>query len=99
MKIDEALVDKIAGLARLRFTDDERRAFAEQFSDIVAFVEQLSEVDTSGIDILDVHGQKQAIPAEDKTRQWLSQDEALENAPFSDGTYFLVPKVIEGEEE
>lgn len=99
MKIDEALVEKVAGLARLSFTEEEKKAFAGQFADIVAFVEQLREVDTSGVDVLDVHGQKDLDLASDDQIAGFSQDEALENAPFSDGEFFLVPKVIEGEEE
>lgn len=99
MKIDETLVEKVAGLARLSFTEDEKKEFTRQFADIVEFIEQLQEVDTSDIDVIDVHGQKQTQMAEDTLEEGLSQEEALQNAPFKDAEFFLVPKVIGGEEE
>jgi len=99
MKIDTALVDKIAGLARLSFTDEEKETMTSQFADIIRFVEQLTDVDTSEIDVLDVHGQKKAVLADDSRHESLEHKTALANAPFSDGEFFLVPKVIDGGDE
>jgi aspartyl-tRNA(Asn)/glutamyl-tRNA(Gln) amidotransferase subunit C len=99
MKIDESLVEKVAGLARLSFSDDEKQKFTRQFTDILAFVEQLQEVDTSSMESMELHDLQDLIMGEDSPQECLSQQAALDNAPFSDDQFFLVPKVIEGEEE
>lgn len=99
MKIDEKSVDDIAALARLRFSQAERADFTSQFADIVNFVEQLSGVDTSGLDDIHVHERSDNVLAADEQRPGFERSEALSNAPADDGEYFLVPKVIAGERE
>jgi aspartyl-tRNA(Asn)/glutamyl-tRNA(Gln) amidotransferase subunit C len=94
MKIDVDLVDKIAALANLEFNEGEKEKFAAQFAEIVRFVEQLSEVDTSGIESDDIHGRGDNVMSDDDSEERLNRDEALANAPGSDGEFFLVPKVI-----
>ena len=99
MKIDEKAVDDIAALARLRFSEEERADFTRQFADIVNFVEQLSEVDTSGLEDVHDHERSDNVIAADETRPGFERAETLSNAPADDGEYFLVPKVIAGESE
>ena len=50
MPITEADIEKIAQLAHLEISDDERRMFAPQISEIVTYVEQLNEIDTSNVE-------------------------------------------------
>lgn len=97
MKIDAAVVKKIATLARLEVPEEELDTFAGKFAGIVAFVEQLAEVDTTGVDADDIHGRADNVLAEDRLQPGLERDAALANAPAADGVYFLAPKVI-GEE-
>ena len=97
MKIDAELVDKVAALANLEFDEREKEEFAEQFAGIVSFVEQLSEVDTSGIDADDVHGRLDNVLSADESEKRLDREQALANAPERDGEFFLVPKVIADE--
>jgi aspartyl-tRNA(Asn)/glutamyl-tRNA(Gln) amidotransferase subunit C len=99
MKIDATLVEEIAALARLRFNREETEAFAAQFADIVAFVEQLTEVDTSSIKEIHVHDRDDSALDGDEVQAGFSKEESLINAPLSDADLFLVPKVITGEEE
>lgn len=99
MKIDEKAVDDIAALARLRFSDEERADFTRQFADIVDFVEQLAEVDTSGLDDIHVHDRSDNVLAADEQKDGFERSETLSNAPADDGEYFLVPKVIAEESE
>lgn len=94
-KIDEAQVRHIALLSRLNPTDDEVRLFSGQLSAILAYVDQLSEVDTS-----DVPPTAHALPVSnvfrvDEPRPSLRPDEALANAPQRDGSFFAVPKVLD----
>jgi aspartyl-tRNA(Asn)/glutamyl-tRNA(Gln) amidotransferase subunit C len=94
MKIDPELVDKVAALANLEFDEREKQDFAAQFAEIVRFVEQLSEVETTGIESDDIHGRPDNVLAEDAAEKRLNRDQALANAPERDGEFFLVPKVI-----
>ena len=87
-------VKKVAVLARLEFTENEIAVFTEQLGKIVAFVEQLSQVPTDGIEPmahpLDVHSVLRA----DQLRPGLSREAALSNSPSHDDTCFLVPPVM-----
>jgi len=97
MKIDAELVDKVAALANLEFDEREKEEFAAQFAGIVSFIEQLSEVDTSGIDADDIHGRPDNVLSADASETRLDREQALANAPERDGEFFLVPKVIADE--
>jgi len=95
MKISKDTVRHVAALARLEFKEDELEKFTEQLANILEHVEELNELDTSGVEptfhVLDV-----STPfREDVVKPWLSSDEALENAPEKDEDFFVVPKVIE----
>ncbi|MCL2329833.1 MAG: Asp-tRNA(Asn)/Glu-tRNA(Gln) amidotransferase subunit GatC [Phycisphaerae bacterium] len=95
MKISESDVRHIAYLARLHPTDDEVRRASEQLSAILAYVDQLNEVDTT-----DVSPTAHALPVKNVFRDdvpgvSLTPDEALANAPARDGNFFAVPKVLE----
>ncbi len=80
--------------ARLDFSEAELAQFTEQLGKIVNFVEQLSAVDTTGIEPmahpLDVH----SILRADKHQPGLSRDQALANSPNHDHEFFLVPPVM-----
>jgi aspartyl-tRNA(Asn)/glutamyl-tRNA(Gln) amidotransferase subunit C len=95
--IDKTLVKKIAALANLEFSEQEIEDFTRQFSQIVEFVRQLSEVGTSGVDVDDIHGRQDSALFDDRAQHWLGPDQALANAPERDGEFFLVPKVIADE--
>ncbi len=90
-------VRRIAALARLRLSPEEERTFAEQLSAILGYVEQLKELDVSGVEPMthalaaggDVPLRADALQAS------LPPDEALANAPAREGTYFKVPRIIE----
>lgn len=87
-------VDKIAKLAKLSFTDEEKQKFTEQLSQIISYVEKLNELDIENIPptyhVLEVNN----VFREDVVRQSMSQEKVLQNAPESKNGYFSVPKVI-----
>ena len=98
MPITEADIEKIAQLAHLEITDDERHLFAPQISEIVAYVEQLKEIDTSAVEPalggLTPAGEQTMSWREDKVQPSLGQKLALDQAPDPAAGHFRVPKVL-----
>jgi aspartyl-tRNA(Asn)/glutamyl-tRNA(Gln) amidotransferase subunit C len=103
MPITEADIQKIAALAHLEITEDELHTLAPQVASIVAYVEQLNELDTSAVEPaiggLTPEGERTEAVREDSTRPSLGQRLALEQAPDPSHGHFRVPKVIGGSEE
>lgn len=95
MSVDVATVRRIAHLARIAVADDEVEHLREELNAILAFVEQLSEVDVEGVEPM-----TSVIPMEMKKRPDVVNDggdpeAVLKNAPAREGSYFVVPKVVE----
>ena len=103
MPITESDIEKIAALAHLEITDEERRALTPQMASIVAYVEQLSELDTSRVEPatggLTPEGERTDSAREDEPRPSLGQQLALDQAPDPSHGHFRVPKVIAGSHE
>ena len=91
-------VDRIAELARLALTSDERALFTRQLADILAYAEQVQEVDTSGIPPTSHACASAESLRDDQERPCLSPDEALAAAPDADRVagLFKVPRVLGG---
>jgi aspartyl-tRNA(Asn)/glutamyl-tRNA(Gln) amidotransferase subunit C len=98
MPITEADIEKIAQLAHLEISDDERKMFAPQISEIVTYVEQLNEVDTSNIEPalggLTPEGEATRADRNDEVQSSLGQKVALDQAPDPAAGHFRVPKVL-----
>src|SRR5262245_52894940 len=98
MPITESDIEKIALLAHLDITDDERRTFAPQISEIVTYVEQLNAIDTSSVEPalggLTSEGERTASSREDEVQGCLGQKLALDQAPDPASGHFRVPKVL-----
>jgi aspartyl-tRNA(Asn)/glutamyl-tRNA(Gln) amidotransferase subunit C len=98
MPITEADIEKIAQLAHLEISDDERRMFAPQISEIVTYVEQLNEIDTSNVEPalggLTPEGEATSSDRNDEVRPSLGQQVALDQAPDPAACHFRVPKVL-----
>ena len=103
MPITESDIQKIAVLAHLEITDEELRTLAPQVASIVAYVEQLNELDTSAVEPatggLTPEGERTAATREDRTHPSLGQSLALDQAPDPAHGHFRVPKVIASSEE
>jgi aspartyl-tRNA(Asn)/glutamyl-tRNA(Gln) amidotransferase subunit C len=103
MPITEDDIKKIASLAHLEITEDELRTLAPQVASIVAYVEQLNELDTSAVEPaiggLTPEGERTEAVREDRTRPSLGTSLALEQAPDPAHGHFRVPKVIASSEE
>jgi len=95
MSIDADTVRRIAHLARIAVAQDEVAHLQGELNAILAFVEQLSEVDVSGVSpMTSVTPMKMKMRADQVTDGGIAA-EIVKNAPASDDNFFLVPKVVE----
>ena len=94
VKVDKQQVEKLADLARLEFSEDEKEAFVQDFQKIVSFVEKLNELDTQGVEPLVYISEATNVLRTDQVRQTISHEDAMSNAPEADSDYFRVPKFI-----
>jgi aspartyl-tRNA(Asn)/glutamyl-tRNA(Gln) amidotransferase subunit C len=95
MSVDAATVRRIAHLARISVADSEIEHLRGEINAILAFVEQLSEVDVEGVEPM-ISVTPMTLPMrEDKVTDGNIADQIVKNAPAAQGTYFTVPKVIE----
>lgn len=95
MSVDAAIVKRVAHLARIKVSDEEAEAFRSELNAILGFVEQLNEVDVTGVEPM-----TSVLPMAMKRRSDVVTDggkaeEILANAPEPQDGYFAVPKVVE----
>ena len=93
--IDHGTVERLAHLARLDLAPEELAQYAGQLEQILAYVQQLSEVDTTDIDPLAHPLTITDVLREDQPQTGLSNDAALANAPARHEGFFKVPTVLE----
>jgi len=95
MSVDQATVRRVAHLARIAVTEDEVAHLQGELNAILAFVEQLGEVDTDGVEPM-----TSVIPMTlplraDVVSDGFYADRVLANAPAAEDGFFAVPKVVE----
>lgn len=95
MSVDSAAVRRIASLARIAISDAEAEALAPELSKILGLVEQLGEVDTSGVEPLAAVIQNHLRLRDDVVTDGDIRERVLRNAPQAEHGFFAVPKVIE----
>ena len=94
MEVNDALVDKLAHLARLKFEAADKQEIKSDLQKMIAFVEKLNELDTTGVEPLLHMTDELNVLREDEVKGSISREEALKNAPLHDEQFFKVPKVI-----
>lgn len=94
MEVTDKLIQDLALLSRLHFSDAEKESIKKELKQMIEFVDKLGEVDVEGIEPLMHMSDTTNRLREDVVKGSVSRDEALKNAPESDGIYFRVPKVI-----
>ena len=94
MEVNDALIDNLSNLARLEFSAEEKEEIKKDLRRMIEFVEKLSELDTSGIEPLLHMSPAINVLRDDRPEGSIPREEALANAPATDGTYFKTPKVI-----
>ncbi len=95
--ITKADVDYVARLAQLTLDDATKERLVGELGDILSYVNKLNELDTSDVEPMMHVIEMTNVLRDDVVRPSLDRDAALENAPQSDGEYFLVPRILEGE--
>lgn len=94
MAISVEEVKHIAELARLQFSEEELLRMADELERILGYVHKLNELDTSDVPATShVHVESGGLRTDTTVRR-IDREEALKNAPDSDGVYFRVPRVI-----
>lgn len=94
MQVDSKLVNHLAHLSRLNVVPEKMDKLVTDMQDLVVFVEQLNALDTTGTDPLMHMGDAVNVLRKDEVNGSITREDALLNAPESDGAFFKVPKVI-----
>ena len=97
MALDKATVARIATLARIKVPEAEQAHLAGELSQILSWIEQLNEVDTSGVEPMSGGAAVATSLAmrEDAVTDGGRRDDILANAPEAANGFFTVPKVVE----
>ena len=95
MAIDKATVLRIAKLARIEVADEATEGLAAELNAILAWVEQLSEVDTEGVEPMTSVVEVTLPRRADEAGAVTPRDDLLANAPHAEDGFFVVPKVVE----
>jgi aspartyl-tRNA(Asn)/glutamyl-tRNA(Gln) amidotransferase subunit C len=103
--VSEKDVSYVADLAHLDLTAEERARMLKDLNSILGYIDRLNQLDTSNVEpmaqVASRYGERKDDSGfayamrPDELRPCLPREEALRNAPVSDGTFFKVPKVIE----
>lgn len=95
MSIDNETVKKIAALSKLRVDDSKLEETKQEFNKILAWVNELNEVDTTDVEpLVSVYDEPHKL-RDDVVTAGKNSKEVLKNAPAQEFGYFVVPKVVE----
>lgn len=95
MSVDAATVKRIGRLARIRIEEGEVETYRNELNTILGFVEQLGEVDVSGVEPMTSVTPMTLRRREDKVTDGGYPDKIVANAPLTEDNFFMVPKVVE----
>ncbi|GAB3687271.1 Asp-tRNA(Asn)/Glu-tRNA(Gln) amidotransferase subunit GatC [Spirosoma flavus] len=95
MKVDKETLQKIAHLARLEVKPEEETELLNSLNNVLTWMEQLNEVDTTGVEPLTHISPETNVLRDDVVANQLPREQALVNAPQHDEQFFEVPKVLE----
>ena len=95
MSIDTATAARVAKLARIAVPQDDLPKLADELNGIIAFMEQLNEVDVEGVEPMTSVTPQRLKRREDVVTDGSQQEAVLKNAPDAREGFFAVPKVVE----
>jgi aspartyl-tRNA(Asn)/glutamyl-tRNA(Gln) amidotransferase subunit C len=95
MALDKATVARIASLARIKVTEEEQTRLAGELNQILTWIEQLNEIETSGVEPMASVAHMTLPMREDVVSDGGVRDQLLANAPQTARGFFAVPKVVE----
>jgi aspartyl-tRNA(Asn)/glutamyl-tRNA(Gln) amidotransferase subunit C len=94
-EIPDIDIDRVAQLARIALTPDEKAAYAVQLREVLKHVEQLNQVDVEGVEPMAHAFSVENVWADDVAQAGLSVEDALRNAPAERQNMIVVPKVVD----
>ncbi|MFH2012186.1 MAG: Asp-tRNA(Asn)/Glu-tRNA(Gln) amidotransferase subunit GatC [Pseudomonadota bacterium] len=95
MKITKEEINKVASLARLGFSEEEKETFTSQLNSILVYFDKLKELDTTGVEPTSHASNVSNVFRDDKVEPSISKEDSLLNAPDGKRDCFRVPKIIE----
>ena len=95
MKIEESDIIKVAKLARLDLSPEEKDEFSRQLNGIIEYVEKINELDTSKVDAADHIVELNNVFRKDVVKNSIDRAELEKIAPDFQEGYIVVPKIIE----
>ena len=95
MSVDLATVKRVAKLARIAVSDEEAEKMQGELNTILGFVEQLDEVNVSGVEPMTSVVSMEMKKREDVVNDGNKADDIVANAPVTEDNFFMVPKVVE----
>ena len=94
MNVNNALVEKLANLSRLEFSEIEKEEIKSDLEKMIGFIDKLNELDTTGVAPLLHMSENVNILREDEVKGEIDREDVFKNAPLHDEFFFKVPKVI-----
>ena len=95
MALDPTTIRRIATLSRIRVEDDQLETLSQELNGILGWIEQLNEVDVTGVAPLTGAANMAAVLRADVVNDGFYPDKVLSNAPERIGDFYVVPKVVE----
>ena len=95
MSVDADTVKRIGHLARIRIAEEDVESYVAELNAILGFVEQLNEVDVTGVEPMTSVTPMALRRREDKQTDGGYAEKIVANAPASEDNFFVVPKVVE----
>ena len=95
MSVDAATVKRIGRLARIRIEESEVAKYQDELNAILGFVEQLDEVNVEGVEPMTSVTPMKLRRREDRVTDGGYPDKIVANAPLTEDSFFMVPKVVE----
>ncbi len=92
--VDKETVKNVANLAKLKLKEEEIEIFSKQFNDILNFIDKLNELNVENVEPFYEIEIQERVDREDIPKESLMNEEALKNAPESEGSFFIVPRVV-----
>ncbi|HEX72479.1 MAG TPA: Asp-tRNA(Asn)/Glu-tRNA(Gln) amidotransferase subunit GatC [Candidatus Hydrogenedentes bacterium] len=97
-KISTKDVEYVASLAQLELDEAAKERLVQEMGEILAYMDKLNELDTTNVEPM-MHAMEMTnVFREDVLESSMPHEAALQNAPVHDGQYFIVPRILEGDE-
>ena len=86
-------VEHVAKLARLELTEEEKELYTKQLGDVLKYVDQMNEVDTTNVEPMIQVVDFVNVTRDDEPKQDISKEALMSNAPDAENGFFKVPKI------